>query len=164
MGGYVNIQGAEQEIRLGGEGDEGEVNLCNGARWDTYGWGRSGGDIKGMEWVGQGTQHNSGGVGFLLREDLCYHVFKGWREGWLLTEIMVDGKWVTIIVVYLWQRAKKGLNARLESGIMMEEIGVFIESRVSMGRGIVVAGDFNARVGEAVGVIRGRGIGNGRSW
>ena len=111
--------------------------------------------------MGQGTQHNSGGVGFLLREDLSYHVFKGWREGWLLTEIMVDGKWVTIIVVYLWQRAKKGLNARLESGLMMQEIGVFIESRVSMGRGIVVAGDFNARVGEAVGDDKGS---RNREW
>ena len=45
-------------------------------------------------------------------------------------------------------RAKKGLNARLENGLMLEEMGEFIESRVSMGKGIVVMGDFNARVGE----------------
>ena len=64
---------------------------------------------------------------------------------------MLDGKWVTIISVYLWQRAKKGLDARVENNSMLEEMGEFIQSRVSVGRGIVVMGDFDARTGEAVG-------------
>ena len=34
---------------------------------------------------------------------------------------------------------------------MLEEMGEFIESRVNMGIGIVVMGDFNARVEETVG-------------
>ena len=63
----------------------------------------------------------------------------------------MDGKWVTIIPAYLCQRAKKGVDARLENGLMFEEMGEFIVSRVSMGRGIVIMGNFNATVGEAVG-------------
>ena len=34
---------------------------------------------------------------------------------------------------------------------MLEEIRDFIQSMVSMGRGIVAMGDFNARIGEFVG-------------
>ena len=64
---------------------------------------------------------------------------------------MLDGKWVTIISVYLWQRAKKGLDARVENSLMLEEMGEFTQGRVSMGRGIVIMDDFNARIGESVG-------------
>ena len=104
-----------------------------------------------MEWVGQGTQHKSVGVGFLIKEGVSYREFEGGGEGWLPIDIMLDGKWVTIISVYLWQRAKKGLDARVENSLMLEEMGEFIQSRVRMGRGIVVIGDFNARIGESVG-------------
>ena len=57
-----------------------------------------------MGWSGNTTK--GGGVGLLVREGLIYRTFKGDREGWLPIEILVDGKWVVIIEVYLWQRAK----------------------------------------------------------
>ena len=77
---------------------------------------------------------------------LSYQALKGGREGWLR---------LNIIAVYLWQRVKKGWNARQENGLMMEEMGDFIESRLSAGRGIVIMGDFNVRVGKAVGYDEG---------
>ena len=143
--------GAEQEIRRVAEVmREKDIYVMGRGKTQMDGWGE-GCDINRMEWVGQGTQHKSAGVGFLIKEGVGFRVFQGEREGWLQIWIMLDGKWVTIISVYLWQRAKKGLDARVENNSMLEEMGEFIQSRVSVGRGIVVMGDFDARTGEAVG-------------
>ena len=35
-----------------------------------------------------------------MRENLIYGAFKADREGWLLIEILVDEKWVLIVVIY----------------------------------------------------------------
>ena len=67
-------------------------------------------------------------------------MFEGGREGWLPIEIMLNGKWVTIISVYLWQRVKKGLDTRVKNSLMLEEMGEFIQSRLSAIDYIMIGG------------------------
>ena len=52
------------------------------------------------------------------------------------------------------QRAKKCLDARQNNSIL-QEIGNFIGMRAKQGKGVVIMGDFNARIGEVVGDERG---------
>ena len=68
-----------------------DKDICVMGLGETHMEGGAGCDINGMEWVGQGTQHKSGGVGFLMKEGVSYHEFEGGGEGWLLIEIMLNG-------------------------------------------------------------------------
>ena len=160
--GYVNIQGVlKKKLDLVADGMEekgisvmglGETNMKK------EGIGVS---VEGLEWVGQGTQQRVWGVGLLVREGLIYRTFKGDREGWLPIEILVDGKCVVTVVVYLWQRANKCLDARQENDSILREIGNFIGMRAKQGKGVVIMRDFNARIGEVVGDERGS---RNREW
>ena len=87
--GYVNMQGslggggAEQEIRRVAEVmREKDIYVMGRGKTQMDGWGE-GCDINRMEWVAQGTQHKSAGVGFLIKEGVGFRVFQGEREGWL---------------------------------------------------------------------------------
>ena len=59
---------------------------------------------------------------------------------------LMDGKWVVIVVVHPKQGANNSLDARQNSGSILEEIGNFTELWANQGKGIVFMVDFNMRI------------------
>ena len=111
MLGYVSIHGAvRRNLQL-------VVDVVREMEISVVGLGET--DMKGeglgmlmerIDWICLGTQQQMGRVGVVVRgwgwgwgvgvEGLIYGTFKGDGEEWLLIELLMDGKWVVIVVVY----------------------------------------------------------------
>ena len=74
------------------------------------------------------------------------------REGWRGVRILTScGLWLDIIFVYLWTKTKRALKAKYDNELIYDELEQAIRSATEEGRGIILIGEFNARLGQLVG-------------
>ena len=112
-------------------------------------------EIEGYRWEVRGTDQRVGGVGVLIKEKLIYRVDTGNREGWVSISVLTKSGWVECFFTYLWQLGKRSIDGEAENEQMLNEIRQRVENSERKQKPVIIMGDFNGRMGEKVGDIKG---------